>query len=86
VVVGTAGAGHISTGVESRAETGAATAAAGDSPEASAALAAEIQRRRATGATVRDVAAALATELNLPRRTVYRLILSLERGADDEGR
>jgi 16S rRNA (cytidine1402-2'-O)-methyltransferase len=43
------------------------------------ALAAEIRRRRAAGATVRDVAAALARERGLNRRAVYRMALALER-------
>jgi 16S rRNA (cytidine1402-2'-O)-methyltransferase len=43
------------------------------------ALAAEIRRRRAAGATVRDVAEALAAERGLNRRAVYRLALTLER-------
>jgi 16S rRNA (cytidine1402-2'-O)-methyltransferase len=43
------------------------------------ALAAEIRRRRAAGASVRDVAAALARERGLSRRALYRLALSLER-------
>jgi 16S rRNA (cytidine1402-2'-O)-methyltransferase len=47
-----------------------------DDPE----LAAEIRRRRAGGASVRDVAEALARERGLNRRAVYRLALTLERG------
>jgi 16S rRNA (cytidine1402-2'-O)-methyltransferase len=43
------------------------------------ALAAEIRRRRAAGASVRDVAEALARERGLNRRAVYRLALTLER-------
>jgi 16S rRNA (cytidine1402-2'-O)-methyltransferase len=42
-------------------------------------LAAEIRRRRAGGASVRDVADALARERGLARRAVYRLALRLER-------
>jgi 16S rRNA (cytidine1402-2'-O)-methyltransferase len=80
VVLGTAGAGHGAAAHAAPAgEAGTAAAAAGDSPEASVALAAEIRRRRAIGSSVRDVAAALAEELNLPRRAVYKLALSLER-------
>lgn len=44
------------------------------------ALVAEIRRRRAAGASVRDVADALARERGLNRRAVYRLALELERG------
>jgi 16S rRNA (cytidine1402-2'-O)-methyltransferase len=43
------------------------------------ALAAEIRRRRAAGATVRDVADALARERGLNRRALYRMALALER-------
>ncbi|MEB2285336.1 MAG: 16S rRNA (cytidine(1402)-2'-O)-methyltransferase [Polyangiaceae bacterium UTPRO1] len=43
------------------------------------ALADEVRRRRAAGASVRDVAAALARERGLNRRAVYRLVLALER-------
>ena len=42
-------------------------------------LAAEIRRRRAAGASVRDVAEALARERGLHRRAVYRLALTLDR-------
>ena len=42
-------------------------------------LAAEIRRRRAAGASVRDVADALARERGCNRRAVYRLALTLER-------
>jgi 16S rRNA (cytidine1402-2'-O)-methyltransferase len=42
-------------------------------------LAGEIRRRRAAGASVRDVAAALARERGLNRRAVYRMALTLER-------
>ncbi len=42
-------------------------------------LAAEIRRRRAAGASVRDVADALARERGLARRAVYRRALALER-------
>ena len=42
-------------------------------------LAVEIRRRRAAGASVRDVAAALASERGLSRREVYRLALTLSR-------
>src|SRR5690349_7097864 len=42
-------------------------------------LADEIRRRRAAGASVRDVADALASERGLNRRAVYRLALTLER-------
>lgn len=45
-----------------------------------AALVDEIRRRRAAGASVRDVADALARERGLNRRAVYRLALDLERG------
>jgi 16S rRNA (cytidine1402-2'-O)-methyltransferase len=44
-----------------------------------AALAAEIRRRRAEGASVRDVADALARERGLNRRALYRMALVLER-------
>jgi 16S rRNA (cytidine1402-2'-O)-methyltransferase len=44
-----------------------------------AALADEIRRRRAGGASVRDVAEALARERGLNRRAVYRMALALER-------
>lgn len=44
-----------------------------------AALVDEIRRRRAAGASVRDVAEALARERGLNRRAVYRLALDLER-------
>jgi 16S rRNA (cytidine1402-2'-O)-methyltransferase len=50
----------------------AASAAAG-------ALRDEIRRRRAAGASIRDLAAALARERGLNRRAVYRLALALER-------
>jgi hypothetical protein len=43
------------------------------------ALAAEIRRRRAAGASVRDVADALARERGLNRRALYRMALALER-------
>jgi 16S rRNA (cytidine1402-2'-O)-methyltransferase len=42
-------------------------------------LADEIRRRRAAGASVRDVADSLARERGLSRRAVYRRALSLER-------
>jgi 16S rRNA (cytidine1402-2'-O)-methyltransferase len=42
-------------------------------------LAAEIRRRQAAGASVRDVADGLARERGLNRRAVYRLALSLAR-------
>ena len=42
-------------------------------------LAGEIRRRRVAGASVRDVAEALARERGLNRRAVYRLALALER-------
>jgi 16S rRNA (cytidine1402-2'-O)-methyltransferase len=42
-------------------------------------LVAEIRRRRGAGASVRDVADALAEERGLNRRAVYRLALTLER-------
>jgi 16S rRNA (cytidine1402-2'-O)-methyltransferase len=42
-------------------------------------LADEIRRRRAAGASVRDVADALARERGLNRRALYRLVLTLER-------
>jgi 16S rRNA (cytidine1402-2'-O)-methyltransferase len=42
-------------------------------------LAGEIRRRRAAGASVRDVADALARERGFNRRAVYRLALTLER-------
>jgi 16S rRNA (cytidine1402-2'-O)-methyltransferase len=41
-------------------------------------LEAEIRRRRAAGASVRDIAAALASEHGLSRRDVYRLALALQ--------
>jgi 16S rRNA (cytidine1402-2'-O)-methyltransferase len=43
------------------------------------ALVDEIRRRRGAGASVRDVADALARERGLNRRAVYRLALGLER-------
>jgi hypothetical protein len=43
------------------------------------ALLAEIRRRGAAGASVRDVAAALARERGLNRCAVYRLVLTLAR-------
>lgn len=43
------------------------------------ALADEIRRRRAAGASVRDLADALARERGLSRRAVYRLALTLDR-------
>jgi 16S rRNA (cytidine1402-2'-O)-methyltransferase len=58
---------------------GAAPPAAADVATDDAALADEIRRRRVAGASVRDVAAALARERGLNRRAVYRLALSLER-------
>jgi 16S rRNA (cytidine1402-2'-O)-methyltransferase len=42
-------------------------------------LEAEIRRRRAAGASVRDVAASLARERGLARRELYQLVLALER-------
>ena len=43
-------------------------------------LEAEIRRRRAAGASVRDIATALASEHGLSRRDVYRLALALGDG------
>jgi 16S rRNA (cytidine1402-2'-O)-methyltransferase len=39
----------------------------------------EIRRRRASGETVRDLSDAIAAARGVPRRTVYRLALALER-------
>jgi 16S rRNA (cytidine1402-2'-O)-methyltransferase len=56
----------------------------GGAPEADAAVATEdledeIRRRRAAGETVRDLSDAIALARGVPRRTVYRLALELER-------
>ena len=58
---------------------GAPTAAPGAVRDDDEALVAEIRRRRSAGASVRDVADALARERGLNRRAVYRLALTLER-------
>jgi hypothetical protein len=42
-------------------------------------LAAEIRQRRSAGASIRDLAEALARERGLNRRAVYRLAVTLER-------
>jgi 16S rRNA (cytidine1402-2'-O)-methyltransferase len=58
---------------------GAPAVAAGEVRADDEELAAEIRRRRAAGASVRDVAEDLARERGLNRRAVYRLALTLER-------
>jgi len=58
---------------------GAAPAVADEVRVDDEALAAEIRRRRAAGASVRDVAEALAQERGLNRRALYRMALALER-------
>jgi 16S rRNA (cytidine1402-2'-O)-methyltransferase len=58
---------------------GAPAAAPGAVRDDDEALVAEIRRRRAAGASVRDVADALARERGLNRRAVYRLALTLAR-------
>jgi 16S rRNA (cytidine1402-2'-O)-methyltransferase len=58
---------------------GAPVAGPGEVREDDAALVADIRRRRAAGASIRDLADALARERGLNRRAVYRLALSLER-------
>jgi 16S rRNA (cytidine1402-2'-O)-methyltransferase len=66
--------GELVIGVAGAAETAVDEVRADD-----AALVDEIRRRRAAGASVRDVADDLARERGLNRRAVYRLALSLER-------
>ncbi len=58
---------------------GASEPAAGEVDADDLALAGEIQRRRAAGESVRDVADGLARERGLNRRAVYRMALALER-------
>ncbi len=84
VVIGVAGADDAARPADAGASMDVAAPAGGAASRdvalgGDAALAAEIRRRRASGESVRDIAAALAGELGLSRRSLYRLALALER-------